>query len=166
MGNSSYRSDDVMTNALSNHGNMVKRICFVYLRNQSDADDAFQDVFVKLLEADLIFTDEEHMKAWLARVAINKCKDMFKSYWRRNVGPIDNIEETFEDKEESEVMQAVLDLPAKYKEVVYLFYYEQYTVVEMAKLLGQKENTIYSNLHRARQILKKKLGGAEHEYTF
>ena len=166
MTNSSYRSDDVLTEALSKHGDMVRRICFLYLRDQADVDDTFQDVFLKLYEVDTFFNDEEHLKAWLARVTINKCKDMYKSFWRRNVGPIEDLEIAFEDKAESEVMHAVVSLPAKYKEVIYLFYYEDYSVVEMAKLLNQKENTIYSNLHRARQMLKKKLGGSEHEFTF
>jgi len=166
MTNSSHKSDDVLTEALSKHGDMVRRICFLYLRDQADVEDTFQDVFLKLYEADTHFNDGEHLKAWLARVTINKCKDTYKSFWRRNVGPIEDVEIAFEDKEESDVMQAVVSLPAKYKEVIYLFYYEEYSVVEMAKLLNQKENTIYSNLHRARQLLKKKLGGSEHEFTF
>ena len=67
---------------------------------------------------------------------------------------------------ESEVMHAVLSLPSKYKDVIYLFYYEDYTANEIAKLLNQKINTVYSNLHRARNLLKHKLGGSEYEYIF
>lgn len=63
-------------------------------------------------------------------------------------------------------MHAVLSLPQKFKDVIYLFYYEDYTAKEIAALLNQKENTIYSNLHRARQLLKRKLGGSDYEYTF
>jgi len=166
MKNSSFLSDDVLTEALFKHGDMVRRVCFIYLRNQSDVEDAFQEIFLKLMQTDLDFQDDEHLKAWLCRVTINKCKDLCKNFWRRNVGPIEDISQTFEHKEESELMQVVVSLPAKYKEVIYLFYYEEYTVVQMAKMLNQKENTIYSNLHRARKILKKKLGGSEHEYTF
>lgn len=163
---SSYRDSDVLTEILFKQGDMVRRICFVYLRNQADVEDTFQDVFLKLMQCDTCFVDDEHLKAWLCRVTINKCKDLCKSFWRKNVGPINEVTQTFEDKEESEIMQAVISLPVKFKEVIYLFYYEGYSVVHMAKMLNQKENTIYSNLHRARQLLKKKLGGSEHEYTF
>ena len=162
----SYCKDDDLTEALFKFGDTVRRICFFYLRNQADVEDAFQDVFLKLLQADVRFNDEEHLKAWLIRVSINKCKDICKSFWSKNVGPIEDIAQVMAGEEESEVLQAVIELPAKYKEVIYLFYYEGYTVVQMAKLLQQKENTIYSNLHRARQLLKKKLGGSSNEYTF
>ena len=166
----SYCKDDDLTEALFKYGDTVRRICFVYLRNQADVEDAFQDVFLKLLQSDVRFNDEEHLKAWLIRVSINKCKDLCKSFWSKNVGSIEDIEHTLEaealSEDESEVLQAVMALPAKYKEVIYLFYYEGYSVVQMAKLLQQKENTIYSNLHRARQLLKKKLGGSSNEYTF
>lgn len=150
---------DVATEALKNYADMVRRICFIYLRNYADVEDAFQDVFLKLLQSDTEFESEEHIKAWLCRVAINKCKDMTKSFFRKHVTSIEDIEIPFEDKAESDVMNAVLSLPPKYKDVVYLFYYEDYTVPEIAKLLGMKENTIYSNLHRAREMLRKELGG-------
>jgi RNA polymerase sigma-70 factor (ECF subfamily) len=76
------------------------------------------------------------------------------------------MELPFEDKVESDIMVAVLSLPPKYKDVIYLFYYEQYTVPDMAKLLNQKENTIYSNLHRARELLKRELGGIDYAYIY
>jgi len=161
MEKTSHGNYDVATEALKNYADMVRRICFIYLRNYTDVEDAFQDVFLKLLQSDTEFENEEHVKAWLCRVAINKCKDMTKSFFRKYVTSIDDIEIPFEDEVESDVMNAVLSLPPKYKDVVYLFYYEDYTVPEMAKLLGIKENTIYSNLHRARELLKKELGGLE-----
>ena len=161
MEKTSHGNYDVATEALKNYADMVRRICFIYLRNYTDVEDAFQDVFLKLLQSDIKFENEEHIKAWLCRVAINKCKDTTKSFFRKYVTSIDDIEIPFEDKVESDVMNAVLSLPPKYKDVVYLFYYEDYTVPEMAKLLNMKENTIYSNLHRARELLKKELGGLE-----
>jgi len=161
MEKTSHGNYDVATEALKNYADMVRRVCFIYLRNYADVEDAFQDVFLKLMQSETKFEDEEHIKAWLCRVAINKCKDMCKSFFRKNVSSIEDIEIPFEDKVESDVMTAVLSLPPKYKDVVYLFYYEDYTVPEIAKLLGIKENTIYSNLHRARELLKKELGGLE-----
>jgi RNA polymerase sigma-70 factor (ECF subfamily) len=135
----------------------------MYLRNQSDVEDVFQDVFLKLLQNKVIFENEEHEKAWLCRVTINRCKDICKSFWRNKVCSIEDMELPFEDKVESEVMRSVLSLPPKYKDVIYLFYYEEYTVPEIAELLDQKDNTVYSNLHRARKLLKKKLGGTDFE---
>lgn len=138
----------------------------MYLHNQADVEDVFQEVFLKLLQNNVTFESEEHKKAWLCRITINKCKDICKSFFRRNVCSIEDMELPFEDPAESEVMTAVLSLPAKYKDVIYLFYYEEYTVQQMAKIMGQKENTIYSNLHRARELLRKKLGGSDYEYIY
>lgn len=159
----SLDTNDVILEALEKYSDMVRRICFIYLRSQADVEDVFQEVFLKLLQNKVTFESEEHEKAWLCRVAINKCKDMLKSFWRRNVGYVEGMELLFEVKEENDVMQEVLSLPQKYKDVVYLFYYEGYSVPEMAKLLDQKINTIYSNLHRARGLLKTKLGGIDNE---
>lgn len=79
---------------------------------------------------------------------------------------IEGLELPFEDQTENELLQVVLSLPDKYKDVIYLFYYEEYTVTEMAQLLNKKENTIYSHLHRGRELIKQKLGGKEHDFTF
>jgi RNA polymerase sigma-70 factor (ECF subfamily) len=155
-----------VTNALRKYSDMVRRICFMYLHNQEDVEDVFQEVFLKLLQANFTFENDEHEKAWLCRITINKCKDLCKSYWYRNVESIKDMELVYEDEMESEVMHAVLSLPSKYKDVIYLFYYEDYTANEIAKFLNQKINTVYSNLHRARNLLKHKLGGSEYEYIF
>ncbi len=112
------------------------------------------------------FENEEHEKAWLCRVTINKCKDLCKSFWRKNVDSIEDREIPFVDRAERDVLQAVLSLPKKFKDVIYLFYYEDYSVKEISEMLDQKENTVYSNLHRARKLLKQKLGGSDYEYTF
>lgn len=159
----SLGTNDDIEEALEKYSDMVRRICFIYLRSQSDVEDVFQEVFLKLLQNKANFENKEHEKAWLCRVTINKCKDMLKSFWRRNVGSIEGMELPFEVKEENDIMREVLLLPQKYKDVIYLFYYEGYSVPEISKLLDQKMNTIYSNLHRARELLKTKLGGIDNE---
>lgn len=158
--------NDVVTDALSKYADMVRRICFIHLKNQADVDDIFQDVFLKLLQHSDKFQSEEHKKAWLCRVTINKCNDFHRSFFRKNICSIDDVTLIFENKEENEVMREVLFLPPKYKNVIYLFYYENYTVPEISLILGKKENTIYSLLHRAKAILKDKLGGQEYEFSF
>ncbi len=151
---------------LKKYSNMIRRICFLYLKSSVDVDDIFQEVFLKLLQKKTPFKSDEHEKAWLIRVTINKCKDVYKSFWRKNIDSIENIDLPFEDKMESDLFQIVLTLPEKYKDVIYLYYYEGYTVPEIANLLNKNENTIYSHLHRAREIIKGKLEVENHDYSF
>ena len=143
--------------AIEKYADMVRRISFMYLRNADDVEDIFQDVFLRLFRYEKSFDSDEHEKAWLLRVTINRCKDLHKSFFRSRVCSLNDMEITFEDEHESEVLQQVLALPQKYKDVVYLFYYEGYSVQEISKILCVKENTAYSHLHRARQMLKERL---------
>ena len=151
---------------LEKHSDMVRRICFVFLRNKSDVEDIFQNVFMKLLLRKISFENDEHEKAWLIRVAINECQDLLKSFWQKNINIADYVDEPFKDKDENELLQVVLSLPQKYKEVIYLYYYEGYTVPQMSKILKRSENTLYSHLHRAKKLIRKKLEGKEDEYSF
>lgn len=166
MDKTSFGTNDAVTEALRKYSDMVRRICFMYLRKHADVEDIFQEVFLKLLQSEITFESDEHEKAWLCRITINKCKDLCKSFFRKNICSIENVELPFEDKAENDIMAVVLSLPSKYKDVIYLFYYEEYTVPQMSKLLHQKENTIYSNLHRARKLLKQKLGGLNYENIY
>ncbi len=102
-----YNQCDIVTDALKNYADMVRRICFIYLRNQADVEDIFQEVFLKLLIRKDGFESEEHKKAFLCRVAINKCKDLCRSFFRKNVCSIDDVEIPYDDKTDSDVMQAV-----------------------------------------------------------
>jgi len=155
-----------ITSALDQYSDMVRRICFLYLKNYADVDDVFQEVFLVLLKNETAFESTEHEKAWLIKVTMNKCKDLLKSYWHKNVESLENKELSFESEIENELMQVVLSIPQKYKDVIYLFYYQEYSVPEIARLLKRKENTIYSQLNRARKLIKEKLGGTEYEYNF
>jgi len=165
MANSYINTNDAIVAAVDKYADTVRRICFMYLHNNADVEDVFQEVFLKLLQHNGSFDSDEHEKAWLCRIAINKCKDLCKSFWRKNVTSIDDYEIPTEDKIESDLFKVVLSLPTKYKDLIYLFYYEGYNIPEIAKLLNQKENTTYSNMRRAREYLKGKLGGSEYEYT-
>lgn len=155
------RSEVEVVRAVERYADMVQRICFYYLKNEADTEDVFQNVFLKYLLHDEPFIDEEHEKAWLLRVAINACKDYLKSFFRRNTVSLDVINEMAAEVPEDhrEVMEAVLSLPEKYKDPIYLHYYERYSAAEIGKILGKKENTVYSLLSRGRILLKEKLGG-------
>lgn len=151
-------SCDKTTEALEKHSNMVYRICFMYLKNKEEAEDAFQDIFLRYIQADMIFESEEHEKAWLCRISFNRCKDILKSF-RFRIASLDSVPEpSYEDTSQSAVLDAVLKLPAKYKAAIYLHYYEGYTAWQIAKLLHCSENTVYSHLSRGRKLLKERLG--------
>ena len=131
--------------------------------NVENAEDVFQNVFMKLSEKMPKFKSEEHKKAWLIRVTINFSKNMNMSAWNRKVVTLDENME-FETKEESDVFSVVCDLPQNYRTVIYLYYYEGYKVEEIAKLMSSTSGTIKTWLYRAREILKTKLeGGFENE---
>ncbi len=155
------RSEEELSMAMDAYADMVRRICFLHLKNKYDTEDVFQNVYLKYLLSDKSFASGEHEKAWFARVAINACTDHLRYASRRKWVPLDVIEEEsgVVDETASEVLQAVLSLPEKYKNVIYLHYYEDYSAVEIARVLGKKENTVYSWLSRARELLKEKLGG-------
>ena len=155
------RSETEVNHAVEEYADMVRRICFYYLKNHTDTEDVFQNVFLKYMLHDKPFHDKEHEKAWLIRVAINACKDHLKSFFRRNTVTLEAINEMTAEipEEHREVMEAILSLPDKYKDPIYLHYYEGYLAAEIGEILNKKENTIYSLLSRGRNILKAKLGG-------
>lgn len=148
---------------IDNYSDMVYRIALTRCGNVENAEDVFQNVFMKLSEKMPKFKTEEHKKAWLIRVTINFSKNINMSAWNRKVITLDeNIE--FETKEESDVFSVVCDLPQNYRTVIYLYYYEGYKVDEIAKLMSSTSGTIKTWLYRARDILKTKLeGGFENE---
>lgn len=155
--------------AIDTYADMVYRIALTQMKNTTDADDIFQEVFVRLVGNIHKLESEEHMKAWLIRVTINCCKKHFTSFWNRNVEgfaqdensqePCDTCKE-IDDLLEGKgiVTKAVNTLPKKYRIVVYLFYYEEMTIEEISKALQMKESTVKSQLFRAREMLKGMLG--------
>ena len=153
------RSEPEVNLAIERYADMVKRLCTVYLKNDADTEDIFQTVFLKYAVNHVAFENDEHEKAWMIRVTINACKDLLKSFFRSHTVSIDELSEQYcqIDSDHSEVLQAVLALPKKYREVVYLHYYEGYTAVEIAGLLGRNTNTVYTHLHKAKQMLRELL---------
>lgn len=140
------------------HVDAIFRLCFTYLKNKADTEDAVQEVFLKLLNYKGTFESENHRKAWLIVTASNYCKNFLKHWWR-NRKNIDEYTEKIGDTnfEVDEMMELVLALPDKYKTAVYLYYYEGYDSAEIAKMLGKPGSTIRSYLSSARRMLKKEL---------
>lgn len=147
--------------ALDKYADTIRKICFVHLKNYHDTEDIFQDVFLKYIQSDIEFESDAHEKAWLIRVAINACKNNLKSFFRRRVISLEElmIEPSYIGEDNREVFEAVNKLPEKYRRVIYLFYFEGYTALEIATILKKNENTIYTWMSRARAQLKKDLGG-------
>ena len=156
------RSEDEAERAIDLYSDTVRRICMVHLKNYSDTEDIFQTVFLKYVLHSEPFESEAHERAWIIRVTINACKDLLKSFFRAKTVPLDQAAEIAgksPEDPEYDVLEAVLSLPEKYKDVVYLFYYEEYSAVEISRILKKNVNTIYTLLARARNLLKERLGG-------
>ncbi len=138
----------------------VYRLVLCRAKNRDAADDITQDVFYRYIKTDKKFESEEHIKAWLIRVAINCTNSYFTSSWYKKTEPLDE-NMVFETKEESDVYYAVSELPKKYRTVIHLYYYEDFPVAKIAECLGLNESTVKSQLKRGREMLHKKLKGDE-----
>lgn len=150
------RTDEELTAAIDAFSDMLYRLILSYTSDPAASEDILQDVFVSYLTDPTRFLDREHEKAWLLRVTINACKKYHRSFWNRNRAELDEIGH-FQTQEQSEVLELVMALPAKYRLVVHLYYYEELSVRDIGQLLRLKESTIQSRLHRARQKLRKEM---------
>ncbi|WP_239938858.1 RNA polymerase sigma factor [Rubneribacter badeniensis] len=137
------------------------RLALSQTRSPHDADDVAQDVFLRLLHDATPFKDEEHLKAWLIRVTVNRCKELRRSAWKRRVDTMDetspalaNLEAPVQELVADEVWEAVRRLPDHLRLVVHLHYLEGYPVADVARLIGCNPNTVRTRLHRARKKLK------------
>ena len=159
------RSEQEVNRAVEQYADMVRRLCMIHLKNHADTEDIFQTVFLKYALSSVLFESAEHEKAWILRVTVNACKDLLKSFFRSRTVSLDDIMEqpAVMPPDHREVLEAVLLLPAKYKDAVYLHYYEGYTAPEISRILGKNVNTVYTILNRSKQLLREKLGGEEDE---
>ena len=133
----------------------IFRVAYSYLRSQADADDVTQDVLIQLYKTETAFESDDHLKHWLIRVTVNRCKNIFRSPWRKveNIADYENSL-TFEAPEHRELFDAVMALDKRYRLPVLLYYYEGYSQKEIAGLLSLPEETVRTRLFRARGKLK------------
>lgn len=143
------------------HFKAIYRVCYTFMKNAHDAEDCTEDVFVRAMTCEIDFENERHERSWLTTTAMNLCKDRLKHWWKQKVTPIEEETELAapEQDEHSEVLEAVMALPVKYKEVIWLHYYEGYQTDEIALMLKRPGSTVRNQLRDARQKLKEKLGG-------
>ena len=137
------KGEQDVNRVVEQYSDMIRRLCMIHLKNYADTEDIFQTVFLKYVLSSVSFENEEHEKAWFIRVTINACKDFLKSFFRSRVISLDDI------------------LDQKYRDVVYLHYYEGYTASEIGDILNKKVNTVYTLLTRSKQMLREKLEGDE-----
>ena len=140
---------------------MVYRGALNGCKNKYDADDVVQNTFIKLLKCKKQFDTDEHVRNWLIRVAVNECNSLWNSSWRKKVTSLDEREDepAFTTPEKSELYDLVMKLPPKYRQVVYLSYYEEFSVKEVAEMVKLSETAVQTRLQRARKKLKDQLGG-------
>lgn len=134
-------------------------VAFNICKNAADADDVVQDTFLQYHITDKQFENEQHIRAWLIRVAINKAKNINMAFWRLSKIPLEDYMETltFETPEAENLFEEVMKLPEKYRIVIHLFYYEDYSIREIAQIINATESNVKVRLTRGRRLLKQVL---------
>lgn len=149
---------------VNTYSDLILRLSYTYLKSTQDAEDICQTVFLKLLTSGQVFDSPAHEKAWIVRATANACKDVLRSSFRRRTVGLEVVAETPAPAAPTgDVLEAVMALPENYRDAVYLYYYEGYSVREIASLLGRSQSAVNAHLSRGRQKLRMTLGGNEYE---
>lgn len=144
---------------MERYQNHLYRIAFSICQNREDAEDVVQDTFLQYHILKKEFEDETHIRAWLMRVAINKSRNIVRAFWRKHRQSLESYMEEldFPDTESSPLFEAVLRLPEKQRTVIHLFYYEDYTIKEIAEILHVSESNVKVRLNRGRAALREEI---------
>lgn len=147
--------EDKFRQKLRQYGDTVYRVAYTYLQNKADAEDVAQETFLKLYLREQGFSEEGQEKAWLIRVTLNACHNLRRSVWFRNRTELpEELPVMLETPQESALYAAVFALPEKYRIVILLYYYEEYSIQEISQIIGRNSSTIQTQLARARKKLK------------
>lgn len=161
--------EDLIDEIMNKYGQEVLQLVYSYVNNKEVAEDLTQDIFVKCYKSLHTYKGNSNLKTWLWRIAINHCKDYIKSWYNKKVFVTENdftymesqkesVEQTvIQNAEDSRLASAVMNLPIKYREVIYLFYYAELSIKEIATVIEVKENTIKTRLKKAKELLKEGL---------
>lgn len=153
MENKSVRVDEDIERLMQMYGDKLFRICLITLGNASDAEDAVQETLVKYLQKAPVFKGEEHKKAWLLTVATNQCRDMLRFKKRHPIVNMDEIREVTSETTESGILDALMLIPEKYRMVLVLYYVEEYSIENIAKMVGRTKSAIKMRLQKGRKLL-------------
>lgn len=149
----SLRANDCKRENIIKYSDMVYRLAFARSGTRFDADEIYQETFLRYINSDKEFESEEHLKAWLIKVTLNCSKKLMFSLWRRKTQPLDESI-VFEEGMDYELYDSLMKLSPKYREVIHLFYYEDMPIEQIGKVLGRKASTVRTQLTRAREQLK------------
>ncbi len=159
----------IIDEMMNRYGQEVLRLVFSYVNNRAIAEDLTQDIFVKCYKGLHTYSGKSKLRTWLWRIAINHCKDFLKSWYTKNVvitedEPLNNttkkdmVEQTvIQRQEDDQLISAIMMLPIKYREVIYLYYYEELPIKEIAVLTEVGDSTVKTRLRRAKELLKERL---------
>lgn len=154
----SIELNEEIQNVVKNYGPSIYRLAFTYLKNRADAEDVAQEVLVAYIRKSPVFVTEEKRRNWLMKVTGNKCKNLSKSAWRKNTVTLGK-DIGFLPEESYGIISYVLSLDEKYRIPIHLFYYEGYSINEIAGLLHSNPATVGTWLARGRALLKTMMGG-------
>ena len=154
MENSSAWPADGIENIVRTYGNMLYRLCFVMLGNESDAEDAVQESLIKYLQKAPSFENTEHEKAWLITVATNRCKDILRFRKRHPQTDLENLRETPQFSSDSGILEALMTLPEKFRFILTLYYVEEYRIEDIAKIIGRTPSAVKMRLQKGRRLLE------------
>lgn len=162
-------ADELIDEIMNTYGHEILQLAFSYVKNKELAEDLTQEIFVKCYRSLHTFGGKAKFRTWLWRIAANHCRDYLKSWYNKNVitsdyqpiydsVPSESVEETIiQEEQDDQLAAAVMALPVDYREVIYLFYFEEMTIKEISSVIEVKENTIKTRLKRAKELLKQKL---------
>ena len=154
------RNDEDIENTINEYADLLYRTSFLILRNRADVEDIVQETFYKYMTTDMAFESDNHKRAWLLKVSQNKCKDLLRSHKIRAYVPYEEVEEsliskTDVGKNDIEELLKIEELDYKYKSVIMLYYYEEYSIEEVANILGLTVPAVKKRLQRAREKIRK-----------
>ena len=152
-----FVANESIETVIQRYKGTVYSVALSYVKNREDADDIFQEVFLIYFRTKPEFNDEEHRKAWLIRCTVNRASNLHTSAFRRHTVPLETAAHVGVEDDHCEVYSAVLSLPAKYRAVIHLHYFEGLSVAEIAAALGAAEGTVMSLLSRGRALLRESL---------
>ena len=153
MKHTSVRPTDSIEEVVHTYGNMLFRLCLITLGNASDAEDVVQETMIKYLQKSPKFENEEHEKAWLIKVATNKCRDILRYRKNHPVVDMEEIMEFTKDATQSDIMDALMTLPERFRIVLILYYVEEYNVKEIARFIGKSTSAVKMRLQKGRKLL-------------